>query len=68
VRDLSRTQNKQVKLDIFGKDTELDKTLLEAIRDPLTHLIRNSIDHGIETPSIRKSRGKNEEGKIQIKS
>jgi two-component system chemotaxis sensor kinase CheA len=68
VRDLARSQGKKIKLDIVGKDTELDKTLLEAIRDPLTHLIRNSVDHGIESPEIRKSRGKNEEGKIIIRS
>ena len=68
VRDLCRTQNKLIRLEIFGKDTELDKTLLEAIRDPLTHLIRNAIDHGIETPEIRKTNGKREEGRIQIKS
>ena len=68
VRDLSRSQNKKIKFEIFGKDTELDKTLLEAIRDPLTHLIRNSVDHGIELPEVRKAKGKNEEGKILIKS
>jgi two-component system chemotaxis sensor kinase CheA len=68
VRDLSRSQNKKIKFEIFGKDTELDKTLLEAIRDPLTHLIRNSVDHGVELPEVRKARGKNEEGKILIKS
>jgi two-component system chemotaxis sensor kinase CheA len=68
VRDLARSQNKKIKLEIFGKDTELDKTLLEAIRDPLTHLIRNSIDHGIELPEARKKYGKNEEGRIIIKS
>ena len=68
VRDLSRSQQKMISLEIFGKDTELDKTLLDAIRDPLTHLIRNSIDHGIELPEIRKAKGKKEEGKIQIKS
>lgn len=68
VRDLARSQGKRIKLEIVGKDTELDKTLLEAIRDPLTHLIRNSVDHGVESPEVRKSRGKNEEGKIIIRS
>jgi two-component system chemotaxis sensor kinase CheA len=68
VRDLARSQNKKIKLEIIGKETELDKTLLEAIKDPLTHLIRNSVDHGVELPEKRKSRGKNEEGKIVIKS
>jgi two-component system chemotaxis sensor kinase CheA len=68
VRDLARSQNKKIKLEIIGKETELDKTLLEAIRDPLTHLIRNSVDHGVESPEIRKNKGKNEEGKITIRS
>lgn len=68
VRDLARAQGKKIKLELIGKETELDKTLLEAIRDPLTHLIRNSVDHGIESPEIRKSRGKSEEGKIVIRS
>jgi len=68
VRDLARSQGKKIKLDIIGKETELDKTLLEAIRDPLTHLIRNSVDHGIEMPDFRKSKGKIEEGKITIRS
>jgi two-component system chemotaxis sensor kinase CheA len=68
VRDLARSQNKRIKLDIIGKETELDKTLLEAIKDPLTHLIRNSVDHGCELPEKRRARGKNEEGKIVIKS
>jgi len=68
VRDLSRSQNKKIKLHINGKDTELDKTLLEAIRDPMTHLIRNSVDHGVETPEQRKEKGKLEEGHILIKA
>lgn len=68
VRDLARSQGKKIKLDLVGKETELDKTLLEAIRDPLTHLIRNSVDHGIETAEVRKSRGKPEEGRIVIRS
>lgn len=68
VRDISKSQNKKIELIITGKDTELDKTLLEAIKDPLTHLIRNSVDHGIETPADRIAKGKREEGTIQIKS
>lgn len=68
VRDLARGQKKKIKLTISGKDTELDKTLLEAIRDPLTHLIRNSVDHGVEDPENRKEKGKPEEGTIQIKA
>lgn len=68
VRDLSRSQKKRIKLVIAGKETELDKTLLEAIRDPLTHLIRNAIDHGIETPEARERIGKKGEGTITIKA
>ncbi len=68
VRDLARAQNKKINLVITGQDTELDKTLLEAIRDPLTHLIRNSVDHGIEMPEERKAKGKPEVGNIQIKA
>ncbi len=68
VRDLSRTQKKKIKLTVIGKDTELDKSLLEAIRDPMTHMIRNSVDHGIEEPDIRLSNGKPEEGNITIRA
>jgi two-component system chemotaxis sensor kinase CheA len=68
VRDLSRQQGKNIKLTITGKDTELDKTLLEAIRDPLTHLIRNSVDHGVEIPEKRVLSGKGEQGHIQIRA
>ena len=68
VRDLSRKQNKNIKLKIYGSETELDKTLLDAIRDPLTHLVRNAVDHGIEKTEDRVSKGKSEEGLIQLKS
>lgn len=68
VRDLSRSQNKIIALTISGKDTELDKTLLEAIRDPLTHLIRNSVDHGVELPAERSKVGKSDEGNIKIRA
>ncbi|WP_127716513.1 chemotaxis protein CheW [Halobacteriovorax sp. HLS] len=68
VRDLSREQGKSIKLTISGKETELDKTLLEAIRDPMTHLVRNSVDHGIEDSSRRLENGKSEDGHIHIKS
>jgi two-component system, chemotaxis family, sensor kinase CheA len=68
VRDLSRMQDKKVYLDIQGQETELDKTLLEVIRDPLTHLIRNAIDHGIESPEVRKAKGKKDEGTLAIKA
>jgi two-component system chemotaxis sensor kinase CheA len=68
VRDLSREQGKNIKLTISGKETELDKTLLEAIRDPMTHLVRNSVDHGVEDAENRVANGKSEEGNILIKS
>lgn len=68
VRDLSRGQNKKIKLDIQGKDTELDKTLLEIVKDPMTHLVRNAVDHGIETPDQRFANGKSEEGLLSIRA
>lgn len=66
VRDLSIACKKQVRLEMYGKETELDKTLIEAIKDPLTHIIRNSIDHGIEVPSMRTDAGKAPEGCISM--
>ncbi len=68
VRDLARSQEKNIKLNITGKDTELDKTLLEAIRDPLTHLIRNAVDHGIEKPKDREESGKPSDATVNIKA
>ncbi len=68
VRDLAKAQKKNIKLFIEGKDTELDKTLLEAIRDPLTHLIRNAVDHGIEKPKARLAANKSETAVINIRS
>lgn len=68
VRDLSRSQNKNVQLSIIGKETELDRTLLEAIKDPLTHILRNSMDHGLETPEEREANGKNPQGHIVIRA
>ncbi len=68
VRDLSQQLDKSIDLIIEGKEVELDKTILEAINDPLTHLIRNSVDHGIETPMEREQMGKNGTGKIIIKA
>ena len=64
VRDLSKDIGKQIKLIINGEETELDKTLIEEINDPLVHLIRNSIDHGIELPEERKKAGKDPVGTI----
>jgi two-component system, chemotaxis family, sensor kinase CheA len=66
VRDLSRETKKQVELVIKGEETELDKTLIEEINDPLVHLIRNCMDHGIEMPDDRKASGKNPTGTITI--
>lgn len=66
VRDLSRDMNKQIRLVINGEETELDKTLIEEINDPLVHLVRNSVDHGIESPEIRKQIGKDPVGTITL--
>lgn len=68
VRDLSQQLGKSIELDLLGKDVELDKTILESINDPLTHLVRNSVDHGIETPAERERQGKNPTGKITLKA
>ncbi len=68
VRDLSRSVNKQVRLVMEGEDTELDKTLLEAIADPLTHIVRNCIDHGVEPPSQRTEAGKPPEGQLCLRA
>ena len=68
VRDLSHQLGKSIELEIEGKDVELDKTILESINDPLTHLVRNSVDHGIETPMEREQLGKKGTGKIILKA
>ncbi len=68
IRDLAHANGKEVELVMEGAETELDKTLLEAIKDPLTHIVRNAIDHGIETPEIRASRGKNPKGTLFLKA
>ncbi len=68
VRDVSRNCGKDVRLDMEGAETELDKTLLEAIKDPLTHIVRNSIDHGIEAPEERKARGKPTQGVLLLRA
>ena len=68
VRDLALGLGKQVKLELEGQDTELDKSLLEAIRDPLTHAIRNCIDHGIEAPEVRVAHGKPAEGTVRLRA
>lgn len=68
VRDLSQTIGKKVRLEMEGKETELDKTLIEAIKDPLTHMVRNSVDHGIEMPDVRVANGKDPEGILSLKA
>lgn len=68
VRDLAGSMNKKVSLVAEGTDTELDKNIIETLTDPLLHIIRNSIDHGIESPEERKRKGKPEEGKILLKA
>ena len=68
VRDLSRAANKKVRLSIEGADTELDRSIIEAIKDPLTHIIRNSIDHGIEPPEERVKMGKSAIGHLLMKA
>ncbi|MCG8555939.1 MAG: chemotaxis protein CheW [Proteobacteria bacterium] len=68
VRDLAKECGKKVRLEIKGKETELDRGLLEAVKDPLTHLVRNALDHGIEAPERRKERGKAEEGLLVLRA
>lgn len=68
VRDLSQSIGKKVRLEMEGKETELDKTLIEAIKDPLTHMVRNSVDHGIEMPDIRTANGKKDEGVLSLRA
>jgi two-component system chemotaxis sensor kinase CheA len=66
VRDLSQKLGKQVELQLVGKDTELDRTVVDALGDPLVHLVRNSLDHGIEPPEARKAAGKPETATLEI--
>jgi len=68
VRDLAGNLGKNVELSLKGKEVELDKTIIEAIGDPLTHLVRNSVDHGIELPEDREKDGKNPTGRIFLKA
>lgn len=68
VRDLSAQLGKTIELNIIGKDVELDKTIIEAINDPLTHLVRNSVDHGIESAATRRAVGKHETGNVTLKA
>jgi len=66
VRDLARDLKKEVKLILEGEEVELDKSILESIGDPLTHLVRNSLDHGLETPEVRQAAGKSTTGTLKI--
>ncbi len=66
VRDMSKNLGKQINLIIEGEEVELDKTIIEAIGDPLTHLVRNSVDHGIETPDVRTYNKKQKEGTLRL--
>jgi two-component system chemotaxis sensor kinase CheA len=66
VRDLAGVFGKRVRIEMRGRDTELDRTILEAISDPLTHLLRNSLDHGLEAPGARAAAGKPEEGSLHL--
>jgi len=64
VRDLARNLKKEINLELVGEETDLDKNLVEALADPLVHLVRNSVDHGIEAPDVRESNGKPRVGKV----
>jgi two-component system chemotaxis sensor kinase CheA len=66
VRDLAQETSKKIALDMRGQDTELDRQVLELMRDPLTHMVRNSADHGLETPEERRAAGKPETGRIML--
>ena len=68
VRDVSQLLGRRVRLEMEGQETELDKSLLEAIKDPLTHAVRNSLDHGIEPPDVREASGKDPEGTLKLRA
>ena len=68
VRDLANGCDKQVTVEMEGKETELDKTIIESIKDPLTHIVRNSVDHGIESPADRIAAGKPAEGRLLLRA
>lgn len=67
-RDLAQQLGKQVRVEMEGRETELDRAILESIRDPLTHLVRNAVDHGIESPEVRAARGKPIEGRLLLRA
>ncbi|MGL5758618.1 chemotaxis protein CheA [Plesiomonas sp.] len=66
VRDLARSLKKEVQLELSGEDTDLDKNLVEALADPLVHLVRNAVDHGIEMPEVRQQAGKPIQGSVRL--
>ncbi len=66
VRDLARSLNKEINLELRGEETDLDKNLVEALADPLVHLVRNAVDHGIEMPDVREANGKSRTGHIVL--
>ena len=68
VRDMAVALGKQIRLEMDGADTELDRTIIEAIKDPLVHLVRNSCDHGIEPPDVRTGAGKSPQGKLTLRA
>ncbi|GJL50925.1 MAG: chemotaxis protein CheA [Nitrospirales bacterium] len=68
VRDLALACGKEILIEMEGQETEFDKTLLEAIQSPLTHLVRNAVDHGIELPNVRKEKGKPPEGRLFLRA
>lgn len=68
VRDIAQSCGKQVNLEMIGKETDLDRAIIEAMKDPLTHIIRNAVDHGIETPEVRRKAGKSASGTLTLKA
>ena len=68
VRDMAVSLGKQIQLEMDGADTELDRTIIEAIKDPLVHLVRNSCDHGIEAPEVRSQAGKSPQGRLSLRA
>jgi two-component system chemotaxis sensor kinase CheA len=68
IRDLSNKMEKEINFVMGGQETELDRSIIDELSDPLTHLLRNAVDHGIESPEVRKEKGKNPAGKIELKA
>jgi two-component system chemotaxis sensor kinase CheA len=68
VRDLAVVCGKQIRIEMVGKETELDRTILEAIKDPLTHAVRNAVDHGVEPPDVRAAQGKPKTGTLMLRA